>query len=185
MSSRWGFKDLKKENVLDEREYHRVYPSSAVIPRFYGLPKVHKQGAPLRPIVASRGSITYNLAQMIAQILSPLVGKNGYALKNSAAMVQELSQLTLKESDVLVSFDVTALFTKVPVDRSLDIILDRLEKDASLSSRTRLTAVQIRDLLRTCLKTTYFQYDGVIYTQVEGAAMGSPISPIVANLNME
>ena len=178
-------KDLKKENVLDEREYRRVYPTSAVIPRFYGLPKVHKQGAPLRPIVASRGSITYNLAQMIAQILSPLVGKNGYALKNSAAMVQELSQLTLKESDVLVSFDVTALFTKVPVDRSLDIILDRLEKDASLSSRTRLTAVQIRDLLRTCLKTTYFQYDGVIYTQVEGAAMGSPISPIVANLYME
>ena len=122
---------------------------------------------------------------MIAQILSPLVGKNQYALLNSATMVDELSNITLCETDVLVSFDVTALFTKVPVDKSLDIIFERLEADTTLSSRTRLKAAQVRDLLRTCLKTTYFQYDGVIYTQVEGAAMGSPVSPIVANLFME
>ena len=100
-------------------------------------------------------------------------------------MVDELSNITLCETDVLVSFDVTALFTKVPVDKSLDIIMERLEADTTLSSRTRLKASQVRDLLRTCLKTTYFQYDGVIYTQVEGAAMGSPVSPIVANLFME
>ena len=41
------------------------------------------------------------------------------------------------------------------------------------------------DLLQTCLKTTYFVYDGTIYTQNEGAAMGSPVSPIVANLFMD
>ena len=178
-------KSLKKEGALDEREYRKIYPTSSVIPRFYGLPKVHKRGAPLRPIVASRGSITYELAKLLAQILSPMVGKNEYALKNSATMVDELSNITLCETDVLVSFDVTALFTKVPVDKSLDIILERLEADTTLSSRTKLKAVQVRDLLRTCLKTTYFQYDGVIYTQVEGAAMGSPVSPIVANLFME
>ena len=45
--------------------------------------------------------------------------------------------------------------------------------------------MQIRDLLEICLKTTYFLYDGQIYSQVEGAAMGSPVSPIVANLFME
>ena len=178
-------KDLKKEGVLEEHQYRRLYPTSATVPRFYGLPKVHKRDTPLRPIVASRGSITYELAKLLAMILSPLVGKNGYALKNSAAMVEELSLLTLSETDVLVSFDVTALFTKVPVDKSLDIVFDRLEKDDSLINRTKLSPVQVRDLLRTCLKTTYFQYDGILYTQVEGAAMGSPVSPIVANLFME
>ena len=40
-------------------------------------------------------------------------------------------------------------------------------------------------MLSICLKTTYFLYDGTIYAQVEGAAMGSPVSPIVANLFME
>ena len=146
---------------------------------------MHKVGDPLRPIVASRGSITYNLAAFVAGILSPLMGQNGHSLKNSSEMVRELRDCQLDETDVLVSFDVTALFTSVPVDQSLDVILDRLEKDTTLSTRTKLTPIQVRDLLAICLKTTYFQYEEVIYSQVEGAAMGSPVSPIVANLFME
>ena len=36
-----------------------------------------------------------------------------------------------------------------------------------------------------CLKNTYFSFQDQFYEQVEGAAMGSPVSPIVANLYME
>ena len=86
---------------------------------------------------------------------------------------------------MLVSFDVTALFTCVPVDQSLDVIFDKLSQDPTLPTRTTMTAAQVRDLLAINLKTTYFLYDGVIYAQVAGAAMGSPVSPIVANLFME
>ena len=84
-----------------------------------------------------------------------------------------------------VSFDVTALFTKVPVHKSLEVILDKLENDQSLPSPSSLTPANIRDLLSICLKTTYFIYDSQIYTQVKGAAVGSPVSPIVAYLYME
>ena len=177
--------ELKKVGALTDFQYRRLYPTSTTIPRFYGLPKVHKSGAPLRPIVASRGSITYPVARFLADILAPLVGKNGYALKNSADLVKQFGDCKLEEEDVLVSFDVTALFTQVPVDKSIDVIHDKLAQDTSLKDRTLLSPIHIRDLLNICLKTTYFLYDGVIYTQVEGAAMGSPISPIVANLFME
>ena len=178
-------KECQSEGSLDRKDYLRLYPTSSTVPRFYGLPKVHKPGAPLRPIVASRGSITYELARHLAAILSPLVGNNGFALKNSAAMVKDLGEITLGDNDVLTSFDVTALFTKVPVPKSLDIIHERLLQDNTLHTRTSLPANRVRDLLATCLNTTYFQFQGVIYTQVEGAAMGSPVSPIVANLFME
>ncbi len=178
-------KDIKLTGAFEERTYRQLYPTSCVVPRFYGLPKVHKRDVPLRPIVASRGSITYETAKFVARILAPLVGKNGFSLKNSSEMVRELRECTLDETDVLVSYDVTALFTSVPVDQSLDIILARLEADTSLSSRTSLSATQVRDLLAVCLKTTYFLFQGTIYAQVEGAAMGSPVSPIVANLFME
>ena len=40
-------------------------------------------------------------------------------------------------------------------------------------------------LLEFCLKNTYFSFQGQLFEQVESAAMGSPVSPIVANLYME
>ena len=121
----------------------------------------------------------------MADIISQMVGNNAHALKNSGHLVSSMKDCELDEDDILLSCDVTQLFTKVPVDKSLDLILHKLDTDPTLMERTHMTPVQVRDLLAICLKTTYFVFQGVIYTQVEGAAMGSPVSPIVANLYME
>ena len=48
-----------------------------------------------------------------------------------------------------------------------------------------MTVENIICLLEFCLRSTYFTFQNQYYEQVEGAAMGSPISPIVANLYME
>ena len=77
------------------------------------------------------------------------------------------------------------MFTCVPVDESLVIVKDLLSADETLISRTNLTPEQVTELLGVCLKTTYFVYDGKFYVQREGAAMGSPVSPIIANIFME
>ena len=121
--------------------------------RSYGLPKVHKPGAPVCPIMASNGSITYSVARHVADILLPLVEKNGYTLKNSADMVSSLSNCTLQKDDFLVSYDVTALFAKML--KSVEIIHNRLESDQTLTCRTNMTTAHVRDLLLMCLKTTY------------------------------
>ena len=44
---------------------------------------------------------------------------------------------------------------------------------------------QIVTLLGFCLKNTYFFFQGKFYEQVHGAAMGSPLSPLIANLFIE
>ena len=54
--------------------YRRLYPTGAGSPKFYGLPKIHKPGIPLRPIISSIGTVTYNTAKELARILKPLVG---------------------------------------------------------------------------------------------------------------
>ena len=106
-------------------------------------------------------------------------------MKDSSAFVECISQTTILKSDVLVSFDVVSLFTRVPVDEALDVISKLLLQDETLPERTTIAAPDLCRLIELCLKSTYFRFGDTFYEQVEGAAMGSPLSPIVANLYME
>ena len=87
--------------------------------------------------------------------------------------------------ECLSSYDVSALITSVPIDPALKIIKDLLVKDPTLKDRTVIGIDDIILLLEFCLKNTYFSFQGQFFEQVEGVAMGSPVSPIVANLYME
>ena len=48
-------KSIKSEGGIDNTTYKRLYPTGAGSPKYYGLPKIHKQGIPLRPIISSHG----------------------------------------------------------------------------------------------------------------------------------
>ena len=80
----------------------------------------------------------------------------------------------------MVSFDVESLF-----EGAVQAALRKLESDPTLADRTTLTPAQIVNLLDFVLRSTYFQYNGSIYEKREGAAMGSPVSAVIANLYME
>uniref|UniRef100_A0A674PCU4 Uncharacterized protein n=1 Tax=Takifugu rubripes TaxID=31033 RepID=A0A674PCU4_TAKRU len=62
---------LEKDKAIDRPQYYRLYPGET-IPCIYGLPKIHKPGTPLRPIVSSINSVTYNISKYLASILSPM-----------------------------------------------------------------------------------------------------------------
>ena len=79
----------------------------------------------------------------------------------------------------------SALFTSVPIDPALKIIKDLLVKDPTLKDRTIIGTDEIILLLEFCLKNTYFSFQDQFFEHVEGAAMGSPVSPIVVNLYIE
>ena len=57
----------------------------------YGTSTIHKVNTPLRTIVSSCGSISYDAARHIASVLSPLVGNTGHSVKNNGDLVKQLS----------------------------------------------------------------------------------------------
>ncbi|XP_072048748.1 uncharacterized protein [Amphiura filiformis] len=91
----------------------------------------------------------------------------------------------IEEEEIFNSHDVVSLFTNTPIEQSLQVIKSRLENDTTLKERTLLSVDEVLELLQFVLTTTYFLFRGTIYKQRFGAAMGSPVSPVVANLYME
>ena len=84
-----------------------------------------------------------------------------------------------------MSYDITALFTSIPVKPAMEVVKKKLEQDTELHKRTTMSTQNILDLLEFCLCNSYFLFQGKFYEQTQGAAMGSPVSPVLANLYME
>ena len=178
-------KTIKSQGGINNTTYRRLYPTGAVSPKYYGLPKIHKPGVPLRPIISSRGSATYETAKELANIIKPLVGRSPHHVMNNKDFLENIKDIKLQPDGCMMSFDVSALFTSIPIDPAIDTIRKQLEEDQDLKKRTSMTVDHIISLLEFCLKNTYFSFQGRYYEQTEGAAMGSPISPLVANIYME
>ena len=82
----------------------------------------------------------------------------------------------------LVSLDIVSLFTNVPVDLALQVLHHRWTEIAEHTSINRDDFLQA---VKFVLEANIFSFNGVFYKQVFGTAMGSPISPVIANLVME
>ena len=72
----------------------------------------------------------------------------------------------------MVSFDDVSLFTRVPIMDSINLLRALFSKD-------------IVDLFQQVLTSTYFIFHGLFFEQTEGVAMGSQLSPVIANFFME
>ena len=125
-------KNIKAEGGLKEETYRKLYPTAAVPSKFYGLPKIHKPGTPLRPIVSSIGAATYNTAKELANILKPLVGMSAHHVHNTKDFVDQIKEVKLEPGECITSYDVQALFTSVPITPVLEIIKERLINDRDL-----------------------------------------------------
>ena len=153
---------------------------------FYGLPKLHKSNIPLRPIISSTGTATRGLAGWLAGCLSPYLGRFSSAhLTNSLHFKEKLQDFSRYHSlngFRMLSLDVTALFTNVPLE---DVLLFLREKIESGQVAPPVPKEEFLELIRLCVENNVFEFNGEYYRQKFGVAMGSPLSPVLAGLYME
>ena len=144
------------------------------------LPKVHKPNFPLRPIISAIGTHSYKLAKFLVPLLRPF-STNTFTINDTFSFVKELRELKINTNDVIMaSFDVKSLSTNIPLDETIDIIINKCF--ASATHYHAISRDQFRDLLNLSVKNCHFLFDGVLYKQVDGVAMGSPLGPLFANI---
>ena len=180
-------RDLLEGNYIDITTSNHLRTHNAVAPRLYGLPKIHKgfsiaDGDPLRPIVSCINSPCYNLSKYFNNILNKITDQHKYDLLSSIDLKKSLDEITLDDSDMLVSFDVQALFTNIPTDNILELIRDRWSE---IKIHTKIPMGLFLEILKFILDSGYFVHNGIIYKQVFGTPMGGPISPVLAKILMD
>ena len=116
----------------------KLKPTGTYPPRFYGLPKIHKDGIPVRPIVSNTGTPLYEISKYIANILKPY-GKLKEHTHSSKSFSTFICQQKIEPDKIVVSFDVTSLYTTIFIDQALLIIRDLPEHDDKLADRTLLS----------------------------------------------
>ena len=148
-----------------------------------GLAKLHKPDIPMRPIMSAIGSAPHRLAAFLAKPLSAALGKiSGKHLRNSSDLMSRLRQVVFTNKR-LASFDVKSLFTNVPIDGA--IAAAKRAVDTMADDDMPLPKDDFLRLVELCVRYGVFEFDGVEYEQVEGLAMGSPLSAVLACLFME
>nr|VZI31769.1 unnamed protein product [Spirometra erinaceieuropaei] len=149
------FLALENSGAITPTDRRMARPQDTALARFYGLPKVHEDGAPLRPIVSLKGTPTYGLAKWLFRRLKFLTAESDTTVPSSAQFLEKL------KGDLAIE--------------TIELLLQSKYDE----TENRLGHAQIPHLLKLYLRT-YFKFDGTIYEQVKGTPMGSPISGFIA-----
>ena len=162
-----------------------MYPSGSAPACFYGTPKMQKFSTSdsfpkLGPIVSSTGTFNYNLARFLCDLLSPLVPHH-YSCKDSFSFVSEIKNANLSRK-ILVSYDVTSLFTNIPLQETIDIAINLIFNH---NPNLNITRKELKKLFLFATSQTHFMFNSKFYNQIDGVAMGSPLAPVLANIFMD
>ena len=147
----------------------------------YGNIKTHKNGNPIRPIISQIPTPTYKIAKRLNTLLTPYV-PDKYCLKSSTAFLEAIRDS--RPVGTIASMDVESLFTNVPVQETIDMIIDRVYHNNSTPDLD-IPELTLRSLLEICtMRAPFTDHKGQMYVQVDGVAMGSPLGVLFANFYM-
>ena len=146
----------------------------------YRSPKVHKpviNNCPkFCPILSTIGTPTHKLAKFLVPILSPLTS-NEFSVHDSFSFADKVSSFC--PDHFMASLDIESLFTNIPLKEVIDICIHDLFCDTNTIQN--LDRNDLRKLLNPAAYESFFIFDQVMYRQIDGVAMGSPLGPILAN----
>ena len=144
----------------------------------YGLAKVHKSGVPLRPVVSMVGTPQYQLSKYLDKLIRPYMS-NKYSVSSTYDLIDKMNKLSVSNHTYMVSYDITSLFTNVPVQETIDIICNTVCHQPGFPYNHK----DLKTLL-TIANESIFVFSSKLYKQIDGISMGNPLAPLLAEFFM-
>jgi hypothetical protein len=174
-------------NDLDDLELPFMYDhfirekTTAILPKFHVIPKVHKNPWSSRPIVPSHSWVTSRLSEVVDDILRPVMSSVPWVVNSTKDVIDNVEAKTIWAEDNiwLVTGDVEAFYTNVPIEASAKVISEMYR---ATDTPKPVAPEDIEAMLHVVMTNNLMEYDGVVYHQKEGLAMGTSCAPLVANL---
>ena len=186
------FQSFLYRNLSKYEHYKEMYPSSNQPARLYGTAKTHKfehvndinlEKLKFRPIIAQTGTYTYKAAQVIANYLKPLCSDNKYIIRNTQDFPKLfLDEPPLNDNEEYVSYDVESLFTNIPIEDTINYIVDEIYNRNKLPKIC--TKLIFKRLLTKLTTENTFTFNSKYYRQIDGCTMGGPLSVILSDICM-
>jgi hypothetical protein len=162
------------------------------IPKFHGIPKIHKVPTKMRPIIPCHSAVINPAAKYLSKMLKPVLTDYPSIIQGSKDLAIKLSGLKLEPSRryYICTGDVEAFYPNIPLESCLDITWHALcrKYDTALADKyvptadTRWDPYLVHEALHAGNTGLYLQFHGKFYRQRRGLAMGVADSPDLANL---
>lgn len=167
--------------IMDGTIRRPLSSESYSLPLFYGCPKIQKIGVPLRPIIASVNMIGDILSTWLLNKLNLVALRmNKYNINNVSQIVPSLKHFRLEDNHELYTMDYVSMFTNISVTETTKIIEENYDAIA-------VTTSVPCDVFTKCLNffttdSAIFGFNGQLYKQTKGLAMGNRLAQILAEI---
>ncbi|XP_045463451.1 uncharacterized protein LOC123673068 [Harmonia axyridis] len=170
-------KYITKEQMKQMKTYN------SVAPRIYGNPKVHKDGYPMRPIISSINSPMNSLSKFIADILKTAYDEeNQYYVKDTFHFATTVNNFKLPENYTLISLDFINLFGNLDKNDIIEVLKQKWD---IIKEHTNINMELFMEIILFILNNNYCVFKEKYYLQIFGCAMGSKLSPRLAQYVMD
>ena len=181
---------MKTDEFISKKQFHFLRAKDTDRARtFYLLPKIHKPRAKWpqcnmpegRPIVSDCGSESYRISQYIDSFIRPISIRHPSYIKDTYDFVSKIRGQQIPKTALLVTGDVSSLYTNMRIDRTLQVTKNALARFPD----PQRPDDHIMRLLEITLRNNDFTFNGNFYLQTCGTAMGKAYAPGLADLYLE
>ena len=144
----------RKSSSLEVDIKDKMTPKTSILPCIYRLPKNDK-GMLVRSVLKCYRCPDLPASKFLGQITQISGEPTSSFLRGSTHFVRSMDNLKVEEGDILITFIVVSIFTRVPVDDAIEIIERFIEKDTT-------------SLVKICLKSTYYIFRGIFSYKQNG-----------------